>query len=310
MSPSGRARPLPCEVCSCSRPRPRRAVAAYRIGSRVPAGFTIIRTGDWLVAPGADRNLRAGRARASVSLPSRNHTDVRRPVRPPPDDRAAGARLGGARPQGARCPAAGAARGIRRRRPSATWPLPTPACPSATASHAARRRSKVASCRRSKSSRTSTRWRSARAPASSPPASAAWRAACARSTSSPTSSTGAVDTCAALGVHNVVAADGRRHAAGRADAYDVIAVTGSLPVYDARFEQALKVGGRLFVMRRHRAAARGTADDAHRRQRLGPGKPVRNRHGAPDPRAGAAEVRLLSQRPAGGLANRPTGDIV
>jgi protein-L-isoaspartate(D-aspartate) O-methyltransferase len=30
--------------------------------------------------------------------------------------------------------------------------------------------------------------------------------------------------------------------------YDAIAVTGSLPVYDARFEQALRVGGRLFVV--------------------------------------------------------------
>jgi protein-L-isoaspartate(D-aspartate) O-methyltransferase len=31
-------------------------------------------------------------------------------------------------------------------------------------------------------------------------------------------------------------------------AYDVIALTGSLPVYDARFERALTVGGRLFVV--------------------------------------------------------------
>jgi protein-L-isoaspartate(D-aspartate) O-methyltransferase len=30
--------------------------------------------------------------------------------------------------------------------------------------------------------------------------------------------------------------------------YDVIAVTASLPVYDARFERALKPGGRLFVV--------------------------------------------------------------
>ena len=30
--------------------------------------------------------------------------------------------------------------------------------------------------------------------------------------------------------------------------YDVIAVTGSLPVYDTRFEQALRIGGRLFVV--------------------------------------------------------------
>ena len=32
------------------------------------------------------------------------------------------------------------------------------------------------------------------------------------------------------------------------DAYDAIAVTGSLPTYDNHFEKALKVGGRLFVI--------------------------------------------------------------
>jgi protein-L-isoaspartate(D-aspartate) O-methyltransferase len=30
--------------------------------------------------------------------------------------------------------------------------------------------------------------------------------------------------------------------------YDVVALTGSLPVYDARFEQALRIGGRLFAI--------------------------------------------------------------
>lgn len=30
--------------------------------------------------------------------------------------------------------------------------------------------------------------------------------------------------------------------------YDVIAVTGSLPVYDGRFERSLRIGGRLFVV--------------------------------------------------------------
>ena len=30
--------------------------------------------------------------------------------------------------------------------------------------------------------------------------------------------------------------------------YDVIAVTGSLPIYDERFQRALKIGGRLFVV--------------------------------------------------------------
>jgi protein-L-isoaspartate(D-aspartate) O-methyltransferase len=31
-------------------------------------------------------------------------------------------------------------------------------------------------------------------------------------------------------------------------AYDAIAVTGSLPLYDERFQRALKAGGRLFVV--------------------------------------------------------------
>lgn len=31
-------------------------------------------------------------------------------------------------------------------------------------------------------------------------------------------------------------------------AYDVIVITGSLPIYDERFQRALKVGGRLFVV--------------------------------------------------------------
>lgn len=30
--------------------------------------------------------------------------------------------------------------------------------------------------------------------------------------------------------------------------YDVIAVTGSLPLYDERFQQALRIGGRLFIV--------------------------------------------------------------
>ncbi len=30
--------------------------------------------------------------------------------------------------------------------------------------------------------------------------------------------------------------------------YDVVALTGSLPVYDTRFERALRIGGRLFAI--------------------------------------------------------------
>jgi protein-L-isoaspartate(D-aspartate) O-methyltransferase len=52
---------------------------------------------------------------------------------------------------------------------------------------------------------------------------------------------------ARTGTHNVVAETADAMQLTERDAYDVIALTGSLPVYDARFERALKVGGRLFV---------------------------------------------------------------
>jgi len=38
------------------------------------------------------------------------------------------------------------------------------------------------------------------------------------------------------------------YAAAPLGEYDAVAVTGSLPVYDARFERALRVGGRLFAI--------------------------------------------------------------
>jgi protein-L-isoaspartate(D-aspartate) O-methyltransferase len=59
---------------------------------------------------------------------------------------------------------------------------------------------------------------------------------------------GAVAALAALGVSRVkvTVADAFAHAFD--GAYDAIAVTGSLPVDDARFERTLAVGGRLFVV--------------------------------------------------------------
>jgi protein-L-isoaspartate(D-aspartate) O-methyltransferase len=44
----------------------------------------------------------------------------------------------------------------------------------------------------------------------------------------------------------VEVADGMR--LNEQSSYDVIAVTGSLPIYDERFQQALRIGGRLFVV--------------------------------------------------------------
>jgi protein-L-isoaspartate(D-aspartate) O-methyltransferase len=53
---------------------------------------------------------------------------------------------------------------------------------------------------------------------------------------------------ASLGIRNVnvLEADALRMQSG--DGYDAIAVTGSLPLYDARFERMLTVGGRLFIV--------------------------------------------------------------
>jgi protein-L-isoaspartate(D-aspartate) O-methyltransferase len=49
------------------------------------------------------------------------------------------------------------------------------------------------------------------------------------------------------GAHNVTAGTADAMQLAGREQYDVIALTGSLPVYDPRFEQALKPGGRLFV---------------------------------------------------------------
>jgi protein-L-isoaspartate(D-aspartate) O-methyltransferase len=53
-------------------------------------------------------------------------------------------------------------------------------------------------------------------------------------------------------------------------AFDVIAVTGSLPMYDSRFERALAVSGRLFVV-----VGQGPAMEALRITRAGHGEWVR-----------------------------------
>jgi protein-L-isoaspartate(D-aspartate) O-methyltransferase len=53
---------------------------------------------------------------------------------------------------------------------------------------------------------------------------------------------------AALGMRDVEVVEADALQADSAAQYDVIAVTASLPLYDARFEQMLTVGGRLFVV--------------------------------------------------------------
>jgi len=72
------------------------------------------------------------------------------------------------------------------------------------------------------------------------------------------------------GVHNVrVDALDAMHLAEEG-AYEAIAVTGSLPVYDARFERALAPGGRLFVV-----VGPGPIMEAQRITRVGQGEFVR-----------------------------------
>jgi protein-L-isoaspartate(D-aspartate) O-methyltransferase len=57
----------------------------------------------------------------------------------------------------------------------------------------------------------------------------------------------ASETFRRTGVHNVAADPFDAMQLTERDAYEVIALTAALPVYDARFERALRVGGRLFV---------------------------------------------------------------
>jgi protein-L-isoaspartate(D-aspartate) O-methyltransferase len=71
---------------------------------------------------------------------------------------------------------------------------------------------------------------------------------------------------ARLGVSNVTAQVADAMQLTDVEAYDVIALTGSLPVYDPRFERALKIGGRLFV-----AVGQGPMLEARRVTRTGPG---------------------------------------
>lgn len=58
----------------------------------------------------------------------------------------------------------------------------------------------------------------------------------------------AARTLRSLSVANVSVAQTDASTLAEEDRYDVIAVTAALPVYDARFERALRLGGRLFVV--------------------------------------------------------------
>ncbi|WP_126456880.1 protein-L-isoaspartate O-methyltransferase family protein [Sulfuriflexus mobilis] len=65
----------------------------------------------------------------------------------------------------------------------------------------------------------------------------------------PALSASAKDKLAAQHIRNVTLEVGdAAHGWGAHAPYDVIAITGSLPVLEERFQQSLKVGGRLFVI--------------------------------------------------------------
>ncbi len=80
----------------------------------------------------------------------------------------------------------------------------------------------------------------------------------------------ATDNLRRTGAHNVVAETFDAMRLSDEGAYDAIAVTGSLPVSDARFERALAVGGRLFVV-----VGQGPIMEAQRITRAGAGEFVR-----------------------------------
>lgn len=64
----------------------------------------------------------------------------------------------------------------------------------------------------------------------------------------PELATSARRNLAAFGMQDVEVVDADAMQGDRGARYDVIALTASLPVYDARFERMLTVGGRLFVV--------------------------------------------------------------
>ncbi len=78
-------------------------------------------------------------------------------------------------------------------------------------------------------------------------------------------------------------------------AYDVIAVTGSLPLYDERFQQALRIGGRLFVV-----VGQAPVMEAWQVTRVGEREwqrvePVRDRDRAAGECAAAVGIRVLNR---------------
>jgi protein-L-isoaspartate(D-aspartate) O-methyltransferase len=81
---------------------------------------------------------------------------------------------------------------------------------------------------------------------------------------------GARASLARTGVHNVTVEQMDAMTLDAEGGYDVIALTGSLPIYDGRFERALAMGGRLFVV-----TGLGPVMEAQRVTRTGPAEFLR-----------------------------------
>ena len=176
--------------------------------------------------------------------------------RPRTDDRAAGARLGGARRARALDCCAACRASVRARAASASSRSRTSTCRCPTASTCCVRASSGGSCRRWSSPAPSACSKSARAPGSSPRASLRRAHTCSSFELFADLADIARANLAAVGSRNVGSHHRRCHASrGPARAwrcgaarYHAIAVTGSLPVYDERFQRQLEIGGRLFVI--------------------------------------------------------------
>ncbi len=84
--------------------------------------------------------------------------------------------------------------------------------------------------------------------------------------------------------------------------YDVIVLTASLPIYQPRFEHALRPGGRMFVVVGATHAAAGNPGSPGRCRRLHPCIAVRDLHRAARERAAAGGLRLLAHGGTGTLA--------
>ena len=141
--------------------------------------------------------------------------------------------------------------------------------------------------------KATSRWKSAPAPATSPPVSASSPRACARWRFSRISPSRRAPICSRRAINNVSVEAADAMQLNEQSAYDVIAVTGSLPLYDERFQQALRIGGRLFVV-----VGQAPIMEAWRVMRVGEREwqragSVRDRARAAGQRAAAVGIRVL-----------------